>query len=271
MKLEVDGIGFRYASSDVLKKIKFTAKKGRILGILGQNGCGKTTLLKCIDKMLRPCEGTVSLFNPPSDIFDKNGDNCNCGVADFSSLSRKEMARSVGVVSQSAYISFPFTGFDAVMMGRYARKKTVVEDRKAVFKAMDMAGALDFAERPVNELSGGELRRVMIARALAQEPSVLLLDEPTLHLDVNHQFDLMNLIKELKDTTDIIIILVTHDLMFAARYCDDIILMEHGEIADAGSIAEVLTKDNIRKIFEIDAFVEYDERIGGLNVIMVGR
>lgn len=110
----------------------------------------------------------------------------------------------------------------------------------------------------------------MIGRALAQEPKVLLLDEPTLHLDVNHQFDLMDLITDLKKS-NIIIIIVTHDLMFAARYCDQVILMEKGAIVAAGETMDVLTKENIKDLFEINAIVEYDERVGAPNVIMIGR
>ena len=109
------------------------------------------------------------------------------------------------------------------------------------------------------------------ARALAQEPKVLLLDEPTLHLDVNHQFDLMELITDLKRESDMIIIMVTHDVMFAARYCDQVIMMEDGRIVAAGDTEDVLTSQSIKEVFDVRAVVEYDERIGGLNVVMIGR
>ena len=112
---------------------------------------------------------------------------------------------------------------------------------------------------------------MMIARALAQEPKVLLLDEPTLHLDVNHQFDLMELITDLKRESDMIIIMVTHDVMFAARYCDQVIMMEDGRIVAAGDTEDVLTSQSIKEVFDVRAVVEYDERIGGLNVVMIGR
>ena len=271
MKLSINNIVFNYGSKETLKDITLEAEAGSILGILGQNGCGKTTLLKCIDRMLKPQGGCVLIDSPTKDIFDEKTKVEDKDRVDIRDLSQKEMARGVAVVSQSAYISFPFTAFDAVMMGRYARLSgDPKKDREAVIDSMRRSGSLEFAERVVSELSGGELRRVMIGRALAQEPNVLLLDEPTLHLDVNHQFDLMNLITELKKT-NIVIVIVTHDLMFAARYCDKVILMNKGEIVSAGNTIDVLTSENIKELFEIDAVVEYDERVKGYNVVMIGR
>ena len=199
MKLIVNDVNFSYSSKKNLEDISFTASKGRLLGIIGQNGCGKTTLLKCIDRMLKPSQGSILIEEPDVSIFNKNRTDTDMSQVNIADLKRKELGRAIGVVSQSSYVSFPFTGYDAVMMGRYSRiSGNAKKDREAVLSAMKRAGAIEFAERSVNELSGGELRRVMIARALAQEPSVLLLDEPTLHLDVNHQFDLMNLVTVLK-------------------------------------------------------------------------
>lgn len=271
MKLIVNDVNFSYNSKKNLEDISFTASKGRLLGIIGQNGCGKTTLLKCIDRMLKPSQGSILIEEPDVSIFNKNRTDTDMSQVNIADLKRKELGRAIGVVSQSSYVSFPFTGYDAVMMGRYSRLSgNSKKDREAVLSAMKRAGAIEFAERSVNELSGGELRRVMIARALAQEPSVLLLDEPTLHLDVNHQFDLMNLVTVLKKDFNMIVIMVTHDLMFASRFCDDILLMEKGKIVAAGKTEEVLTRENINSIFGIDAIVEYDERVQGYNVVMIG-
>lgn len=271
MKLCVDGVYFEYGSKETLKDVCFEAQEGKILGILGQNGCGKTTLLKCINRMLKPKGGCIVVEDPGDDIFDKKTKVTDKEEVNIKQMNRKEMARTFAVVDQNAYVSFPFTAFDAVMMGRYARLSGDIErDRQAVIDAMKRSGSIEFAERAVNELSGGELRRVMIGRALAQEPKVLLLDEPTLHLDVNHQFDLMNLITDLKKS-NIVIIIVTHDLMFAARYCDQIILMEKGSIVASGNTMDVLTRENIRQLFDIDAIVEYDDRVKGPNVVMIGR
>ena len=270
MQIDVDGVRFGYDSKEILKGVTLKAVPGRILGILGQNGCGKTTLLKCINRMLKTQGGCVTVEDPDDGILDPK--HQHDGRVDVKDMSRKELARCMGVVAQNAFVSFPFSARDTVMMGRYARSnRNVSEDNGIVYDAMKKTGTLEMADRPVNELSGGELRRVMIARALVQEPAVLLLDEPTLHLDVNHQFDLMDLITELKNETDMIIMMVTHDMTFAARYCDDVILMEKGEIIAAGETPDVLTSENIRKIFGINAIVEYDERIHGMNVVMVGR
>ena len=271
MKLIVNDVNFSYSSKKNLEDISFTASKGRLLGIIGQNGCGKTTLLKCIDRMLKPSQGSILIEEPDVSIFNKNRTDVDMSQVNIADLKRKELGRAIGVVSQSSYVSFPFTGYDAVMMGRYSRiSGNAKKDREAVLSSMKRAGAIEFAERNVNELSGGELRRVMIARALAQEPSVLLLDEPTLHLDVNHQFDLMKLVTVLKKEFNMIVIMVTHDLMFASRFCDDILLMEKGKIVAAGKTEEVLTRENINSIFGIDAIVEYDERVQGYNVVMIG-
>lgn len=221
--------------------------------------------------MMNPQSGSIIIDDPRPDIFD-NGHKKSEKSVDLNDFNRKELARCVAVVSQSAYVTFPYTAYDAVKMGRYARyEKSRKAENDKIYDALNKAGALEFAERSVNELSGGELRRVLIARALAQEPSVLLLDEPTLHLDVNHQFDLMDLITHLRDESNMIVIIVTHDMMFAARYCDEIILMEKGTIVDAGDTRDVLTSENIKRIFMIDAIVEYDERVKGLNVVMIGK
>ena len=127
-----------------------------------------------------------------------------------------------------------------------------------------------FDKGDCDELSGGERRRVMIARALVQEPRILLLDEPTLHLDINHQFDLMDLISDLAKNKSLLIVLVTHDLILAARYCDRIIAVEHGEIVAMGETGDTLTPDLMRQVFDIDAEISIDPRVG-LNVTILGK
>lgn len=256
MRLSVQGVSFSYKSDDVVSDISFDACEGQIVGILGPNGSGKTTLLKCINRVLSPRTGTVLI----------NG-------VDYWKQSRKQIARQIGVVPQSANINFPFTALDIVMMGRSPElerfERETESDLDIVREAMEMTNTAFLAERPMDQLSGGERQRVIIARALAQRPKVLLLDEPTLHLDVNHQMEILDLISRLAREERMLVIIVTHDLSLAARYCDDLILMRQGRIVSAGDVVQVLTRENMIKVFSIDATIYFDERIGAHNVALI--
>ena len=258
MQLVIDKVGFSYPSREVLKEVSFEAGKGEVIGIIGQNGCGKTTLLKCINTSLKATKGAITLDDRAVE-----------------SLSKKEIARAMGFVMQTTNTTFPFTVYETVLMGRYSRKDTfspdeTEDDTKIVYEAMKDTGILKFADRDIDELSGGERRRVMIARALVQEPEILLLDEPTLHLDINHQFDLMDLIRRLSRDRGLLVIIVTHDLIFAARYCDRVLAIENGLIAAAGTAREVITPENMKKFFEIEVEVKDDPRVG-LSVTILNR
>lgn len=257
MRIQVNDVEFSYGQKDVLKGISFDADAGEVIGILGQNGCGKTTLLKCINGSNKPTKGSVFL----------DGE-------DTSAMTKKDIAKKMAFVMQTASMTFPFTVFETVMMGRYAHQSSVStdneEDVNAVYQAMRDTGVLEFKDRPINELSGGERRRVLIARALAQEPEVLLLDEPTLHLDINHQFDLLELVRKLADEKGLLVLIVTHDLILAARYCDKMILVEKGMIMDIGETKRVANAENFREVFEIVTEITHDPRFG-LNVLLVKR
>jgi len=258
MLLEINDVRFAYHSSDVLKGITFSASGGEVVGILGKNGCGKTTLMKCINAHLSPHGGCVVL----------DGDV-------VSAVSRKELAKKMAMVAQSSSVSFSFTVLDAVLMGLYPNSEWMGSpsdsDMERVSEAMKATGVFGFADRPVTELSGGERQRVMITRALVQDPKVLLLDEPTLHLDINHQFGLMELVRSLVAEKGILVILVTHEIGLAARYCDRILLVDDGEIAGSGTAEEVVTAENLERVFGIRTDVHYDERIGGLAVTVIGK
>ncbi len=271
MKLDVKNLSFSYSSKDVLSEIDFRSDQGEVLGILGENGCGKTTLLKCINSLLKPSVGKVEMVDfDPEQLSPKTLRKLEDGSIDVRDLSTKELARAIAVVSQSTTVTFPFTVLDAVKMGRYAHSSDS-HDSEFIFKCLSEAGALELVHRHVNELSGGELRRVMIARALVQEPSVLLLDEPTLHLDVIHQIELMELISNLSKKHNMLIIMVTHDMMLAARYCDRIILMQDGKIINSGSREDVMTEENLRKVFRVKCRISEDPEIRGLNVVIIGK
>lgn len=257
LRLSVQGIEFAYSSHLILGGVTFEAKPGEMVGILGPNGSGKTTLLKCMNRALKPKTGTVF-------VEDK----------EIANLSRREIANEIGVVPQNSGVNFPFTALEIVLMGRgasrgrFAREKE--EDIQIVKEAMRETDVLHLADRHMTELSGGEKQRVIIARALAQKPKILLLDEPTLHLDVNHQLDILELVRGLAKREMLTVIMVSHDLNLAARYCDKLILLDDGKVLAAGTVPEVLTAENVEKVFKIRAMVSFDERIGAYNIVLVG-
>lgn len=257
VELSVRNVSFSYGPKEAIRDISFEASEGQVIGILGQNGCGKTTLLKCINGSNRPSSGQVFL----------DGE-------DTSEMSKKDIASKMAFVMQTTSVTFPFTVFETVMMGRYSHQTFIssdsTEDVDVVYQAMKDTGILEFKDRRINELSGGERRRVMIARALAQEPEVLLLDEPTLHLDINHQFDLLDLIQTLAREKGLLILIVTHDLILASRYCDKMILMEKGHMRDIGNTDVVASVENYRHIFKIITEISTDSRFG-LNVLLVEK
>ena len=258
MQLIIDKVGFSYPSREVLKEVSFEAGKGEVIGIIGQNGCGKTTLLKCINSSLKATRGAITLDDRTVE-----------------SLSKKEIARSMGFVMQTTNTTFPFTVYETVLMGRYSRKETFSADEteadtKIVYEAMKDTGILKFADRDIDELSGGERRRVMIARALVQEPEILLLDEPTLHLDINTQFEALDLVSKLARENGLTVVIVSHDLPMVARYCDRVAMIHDHKVMCVGTLDEVLTPENMRKVFNVDAELGIDSKTGAKTVFLHG-
>ncbi|MFP4170279.1 MAG: ABC transporter ATP-binding protein [Methanomassiliicoccales archaeon] len=257
MRLNIDGISFAYNSVDVLSSVDLSVDGGQMLGIIGPNGSGKTTLLKCINRVLQPREGTVYIDG-----------------RDLSGLTRKQIALEVGVVPQNNAINFPFSVVDVVMMGRNPAmqrfEREGPRDIEIVREAMEKTGIAFLADRDIDQVSGGERQRVIIARALAQRPKVLLLDEPTMHLDVNHQLEIMDLVRELARDQELTVIMVSHDLDLAARYCDRLIMLDSGQIQAAGEVERVLTPENLRRVFKIDAFVQFDQDLDAYQVKIRG-
>jgi len=252
--LSIDGIDCYYDSAKVLENIRFKVEEGDFVGILGPNGAGKTTLLRCISRVLKPYRGVVLLND--RDVY---------------SMKSIEAAKQIAVVPQDATVAFNFTALDVVLMGRNPHLKRFqmegVRDIAIAREAMELTNTWHLANRHVNELSGGERQRVIIARALAQEPKILLLDEATANLDINYQLDIMDLIKTLCIRKKLTVIAALHDLNLAARYSNSIILLKDGKIFAIGRVDDVLTSENIEKVYGVKAMVSRNPAVKSLYII----
>ena len=245
--LQVDSLSYGYGDRLVLDGVSFDLRPGEILGILGPNGCGKTTMLRNLNRNLSPRGGCVLLDG-----------------TDLEELHKKDIARRVAAVPQSNEIRFAFTVREIVEMGRMPFQEALrggsSEDERMVDEAMESTGVAGMADRMINTMSGGERQRVIIARAIAQTPEVILMDEPTLHLDINMQFEVLDLVRRLSRERGLSVVIVSHDLPMVARYCDRMILIHDRKVFAMGEPEEILTPENMRTVFNIDARFELDER-----------
>lgn len=239
--LDIQGITFGYHRRPLLYDMHLQVRSGEMVGLLGPNGSGKTTLLRLISGVLRPQQGAVMLDG-----------------RDARAWGRREMARRVAVVPQEMHVPFAFTVEELVNLGRTPYTSLLgsptQEDRRIVQTALQSADIASLAERIFNELSGGERQRVMVAMALAQRPSLLLLDEPTSHLDIKYQIELLELVQRLNRETGVTVIAAMHDLNLAARYFPRLVLFQRGVVADA-TPAEVLERQLLRRVYGIDVQV----------------
>lgn len=242
--IKVDNIRFSYEEKEILKGITLNFHKGKFYSIIGPNGCGKTTLIKNIGGLLESKKKTVFIENK-----------------DIRSISSKEIAKRLASVPQNIHINYEFTVYDVVMMGRVPHKGRFEsynnEDKDIVKRAMDKADIWKFKEKLVTELSGGELQRVIAARALAQDTDIILLDEPTSHLDLQYQIEFLKIFKDICE--DKVIIAVLHDLNLVSLFSDEIIMLKDGKVVDIGEADEVMTKENIRKVYNIDVQIYKDK------------
>lgn len=252
MKLRIKDLEFSYASYPAVKNICLELAESEILGIVGPNGAGKSTLLRCINGILRP-NGTILL----------DGE-------DLKRMSRMEIARKIGYVPQNSPQSFPIKVFDFVLMGRrpHFSWRVKEEDIEKAWQVLKMLKIEEFAMRDISELSGGERQKVLIARALAQNPEVILLDEPTSNLDVKHQLEVMEIIRNVVREKRISAIIAMHDLNLATRYSDRILMMKSGKIFAAGKPHSVLTPENIKSVYGVEAVV-IDNRCGVPYIIPI--
>ncbi|MEW6102237.1 MAG: ABC transporter ATP-binding protein [bacterium] len=240
MRIEINGVCFAYGSRPALKDVSVKVKGEEVISILGPNGSGKSTLLKCINKILKPQKGVIYL--------DGN---------ETSKFKQKELAKLLGYVPQSSSYSFPLTVFDAVLLGRkpYITWSISFKDKEIVSQILKEMNLEDMMLRYFNELSGGEKQKVLLARALAQEPEVLLLDEPTSNLDLRHQLEVMELISSLAKKKAIAIVMAIHDLNLASRFSDRMLFLTKGKIFAIGQPKEVFTPENIREVYGVEAII----------------
>jgi len=242
MEVSVKNVEIKLGSNNILKDISINADDKEFIGIIGPNGCGKSTLLKCIYRILKPDNGAVYVSN-------KN----------VSDMTYSESGKKIAVVSQQNHYNFDFIVKDVVLMGRSPHKKIMerdnAEDFDIVNKALKAVGMVEYKDRSFSTLSGGEQQRIILARALAQQTDILILDELTNHLDIKYQLQLLDTIRSLNKT----VISAFHDLNMASMFCDKIFAVKDGKIVKYGSVSEVITEETIKEVYEVDSKVEISE------------
>ena len=240
--LKFEGVHTGYGSKEVIKGFTADIHKGEFVGLIGSNGTGKSTLLKCLSGLLPITGGRIVV-----------------GGRDNAGLKQRERSQMVAVVPQSFDIDYDFTAEDIVLMGRNPylsyKDRESAEDYRIVEQAMKMTKTLGFRGRMFNELSGGEKQRVIIARAIAQEPDIILLDEPTSALDVHHQIEVMELIDQLNKNDHMTVVAVLHDINLASRYCGRLIMIQGGRVVADGPPADVVIERNLKQLYNMKMLV----------------
>jgi len=243
-----------YGEKRVLDGLNLSIYQGEFVGIIGPNGTGKSTLVKAITNIIHSHSG---------DIFIEGKENRK--------ISKRDRAKLVAVVPQEFTIEYEFTNFDIVMMGRNPhidkQNKIGQKDYDIVKEAMTMTNTWDFKDRYFNELSGGERQRVIVARAVAQQTHIILLDEPTSHLDIHHQLEVMELIHMLKEKRNITVIAVLHDINMAARFSDRLVLLNRGKVVADGTPEEVVKEKYLSKLYNMEMIVRENKVLGKREII----
>lgn len=245
MMLKINNISFSYGQDKkILDDISLDVSQGDVLGILGINGAGKTTFIKCINNIFSPDFGTVKI----------NG-------KDISSMTPKEIAQLIAYVPQYNGTFFNINVLDTVMMGRlpYAGRSYSKKDREIVYNILEKMNLEKFAFRSISEMSGGERQRVFIARALAQQPKIIILDEPTSSLDLQNQLFILKIIEDLAKRDNLTIIMIIHDLNLASMFCSKLVMLKEGKIFAQGNSVDVLTEENISKVYKVSSKISIED------------
>ncbi len=266
MAMQADRVSFRYRKDQAgrpwtVEDLSFDVQAGEVLGIVGPNGSGKSSLLKLLAGLLRPSSGQIRLGSQPIGHMDPH-----------------LLARSIAVVPQEYVQVFPFTVAETVLMGRFPHRRgswwgmgigeESEHDLRHAHQAMVETDVVTLAGRLVSDLSGGERQRVMIARALAQEPTILLLDEPMAFLDINHQIEICALISRLQRERQLTVVLVSHDLNVASQSCDRVMMLKDGRIVQIGSPIETIMRARLRAVYGCDVVVDANQYSGRTRVTM---
>lgn len=248
--IALENIKFAYSKESAkfaLKDVNFSIEEGDFLSILGPNGSGKSTIIKMITGFLNPQHGQIKLCGEPLNKYKP-----------------KDLAKRIAYVPQLPVSTYPFSVYEIIAMGRYPYLNMSgfekESDRKKISEIIELLELNDVAKKGINEISGGEAQRTFIARALAQEPEILLLDEPNAHLDIKHQLSIFNLLKRLNDEKRLTIITVMHDLNLARFYSHKVLMLKEGSVYLIGDTRSVITSENIKAVFDVQVDIQHDEK-----------
>jgi iron complex transport system ATP-binding protein len=255
IKIEAENVSLAYGRNVVMRDLTFRVSPGEMLGLIGPNGSGKSTIIKAVSHIMRPVSGRILLDG-----------------RDLLQIPRSELARLMGVVPQMPLLPSSFTAFEIVLMGRNPHlgmfRYEGIKDMEITWQAMAKTATRSLADRRIGELSGGEIQRIVIARVLAQEPKSILLDEPTANLDINHQVEILDLIKNFCRESNLAVMITLHDLNLASQYCDRLLLINRGQVHAQGTPVEVINQQNIREVYGAENCV-YTHPANGLPTVLL--
>ena len=254
--LEVQNISINYGVCAVVQDVSLTLELGKIIALLGANGAGKTTLLKALNGSLPIAQGSILLDEYP--------------LKDF---SRREIAQRIAVIAQETETKFPVSVLEFVLAGRFAHGTAfgweTEKDLQIAIECLELCDLVNYESRQMNQLSGGERQRVVLARALATQAKILLLDEPTANLDLAHQALMFRLVRKRCATCDLSAIVITHDLNIASEFADEIILLKNGAILAKGAPEKVLTEENLNEVFNVKVLLDVNPHSGKRRVTTI--